>query len=61
MLFIDFDVIEDVVSSITDGGPLCELLLRIDDLIGAVTKQELRLDITLCTRDHALRAELLQK
>ena len=39
VLFIDLDVVEDVVGGVADGGPLGDLLLRVDDLVGTVPQE----------------------
>ena len=56
---VDLDIIENMICSVTDGGPFSNLLFGINNLVGAVSEQKFCLNITLGTRDDLFCAELL--
>ena len=49
-----------MVRAAADGRPEGQLLLGVDDLIGAVAQQEFLVDAARGTRDDVFRAELAQ-
>ena len=45
VILVDLNIVRDVVSRVTDGGPARKLTLRIEHLVCAVALQKLRVDI----------------
>ena len=58
---VQFNVVQQVVGTVTDGGPFCHLLFGVDHLVGAVAQKEPGLYVPRRPGHHHSGAQLLEK
>ena len=58
---IHLHIVEDVIICVTDRGPLCNLLFRVNHFIRTIAQKEFFLNITLSPGYHQFRSQFFQK